>query len=128
MNMTNFSSRPEAFGWPGMEPRWTHGSKDGVGTAYSASSRVWSTLWNGVITELYYPTIDRPQIRDFQFLVTDGKGFFHEEKRHLLARTERLSSHALEYRVTNRDPSGATRLSKKSSRTRIFRVSCRGLS
>ena len=25
-----------AFGRPGIEPRWTHGDKDGVGTAYSA--------------------------------------------------------------------------------------------
>ena len=104
MNMANFSSGPEAFGWPGIEPRWTHGSKDGVGTAYSASSRIWFTVWNGIITELYYPTLDRPQVRDLQFLITDGESFFHEEKRHLLTRTERLSRHALEYRVTNRDP------------------------
>ena len=102
--MTKFSSRPEAFGWPGIEPRWTHGSKEGVGTAYSASSRVWFTLWNGVITELYYPTIDRPQIRDVQFLITYVESFFHEEKRHLLAKTKRLSRHALEYRVMNSDP------------------------
>ncbi len=104
MNTTRFSSRPGAFGWPGIEPRWTHGSKEGVGTAYSASSRIWFTVWNGVITELYYPTIDRPQIRDCQFLISDGESFFHEEKRHLLTKTERLSRHALEYRVTNSDP------------------------
>ena len=72
-----------AFGWPGIEPKWTHGDKDGVGTAYAASSRIWFTLWNGVITEVYYPTVDHPQIRDLQYLVTDGKTFFHEEKRHL---------------------------------------------
>jgi hypothetical protein len=23
-----------AFGWPGLEPRWTHGDKDGIGTGY----------------------------------------------------------------------------------------------
>src|SRR5205085_2646730 len=51
-----------AFGRPGIEPRWTHGDKDGVGTAYSASSRIWFTLWNGIITEVYYPTVDHPQI------------------------------------------------------------------
>jgi hypothetical protein len=28
----------EAFGKPGIEPRWTHSNKSGVGTAYSASS------------------------------------------------------------------------------------------
>lgn len=29
-----------AFGWPGIEPKWAHGGKDGVGTAYAASSRI----------------------------------------------------------------------------------------
>ena len=40
----------------------------GVGTAYSTSSRVWYTLDFGCVTEVYYPTIDTPQIRDLQFL------------------------------------------------------------
>jgi glucoamylase len=63
-------------------------------------------LWNGVITEVYYPTVDHPQIRDLQYLVTDGKSFVHEEKRHLKSTCERLSAHALGYRITNVDPSG----------------------
>jgi glucoamylase len=95
-----------AFGWPGIEPRWTHGDKDGVGTAYAASSRIWFTLWNGIITEVYYPTVDHPQIRDLQYLVTDGKTFFHDEKRNLKSKCERLSDHALGYRITNVDPEG----------------------
>jgi len=93
-------SVPEAFGRPGIEPRWTHGSKDGVGTAYSASSRIWFTIWRGVLTEIYYPTVDRPQVRDLQFLVTDGEHFFHEEKRHLRSTVQRLSDHALGYLIT----------------------------
>ncbi len=96
----------EAFGWPGIEPRWTHGAKDGVGTAYAASSRIWFTFWNGVITEVYYPTVDRPQIRDLQYLVTDGKSFFHDEKRDLDSKLERLWDHGLGYRCTNSDPAG----------------------
>ncbi len=89
-----------------MEPKWTHGGKDGVGTAYAASSRIWFTVWNGIITEVYYPTVDHPQIRDLQYLITDGKTFFHEEKRHLKSKCERLSAHALGYRCTNADPAG----------------------
>ena len=77
------TDRNEAFGGPGIPPRWTHAAKDGVGTAYASSSRLWFTLWNGVVTEVYYPTVDRPQLRDLQFLITDGESFFHEEKRHL---------------------------------------------
>ena len=95
-----------AFGQPGIEPRWTHGGKDGVGTAYAASSRVWFTFWNGAVTEVYYPTVDRPQLRDLQYLTTDGKTFFHEEKRDLASKLEHLSDHGLGYRCTSSDPAG----------------------
>src|SRR6059058_693164 len=92
-----------AFGHPGIPPTWSASSKDGMGTAYSASSRVWFTLARGILTEIYYPTIDRPQIRDAQFLITDGKTFFHEEKRDLKSICERLSGNSLGYRYTNTD-------------------------
>lgn len=105
MMMSNGSNNNDAFGHPGIHPRWTHGDKDGVGTAYAASSQVWFTLWNGIITEVYYPTVDRPQVRDLQYLITDGGSFFHDEKR-LKSKTERLSDHALGYRCTNSDPDG----------------------
>jgi hypothetical protein len=72
--------RKAAFGQPGLEPRWTHGNKDGVGTAYSGGSRIWFTIFQGVVTETYFPTVDRPQLRDLQYLITDGKTFFHEER------------------------------------------------
>jgi len=96
----------DAFGWPGIPPRWTHGGKDGVGTSYSTSSRIWFTAWNGVLTEVYYPTVDRPQLRDLQFLITDGRTFFHEEKRHLRSRFARISAHTLGYQAVNSDPDG----------------------
>jgi glucoamylase len=103
----------EAFGKPGIEPRWTHSNKAGIGTAYSASSHLWFTIWNGIVTEVYYPTIDRPQLRDLQFLVTDGKTFFHEEKRDLTVLMERISDHALGYRCTNADPDGRYTITKE---------------
>jgi len=104
--MTKSDNESGAFGWPGIHPRWTHGGKDGVGTAYAASSQIWFTLWNGIITEVYYPTVCRPQLRDLQYLISDGKSFFHDEKRHLKHKFERLSDHALGYRCTNSDPDG----------------------
>jgi glucoamylase len=103
----------EAFGKPGIEPRWTHSNKAGIGTAYSASSHLWFTIWNGIVTEIYYPTVDRPQLRDLQFLVTDGKTFFHEEKRDLTVRMERVSDHALGYRCINADPDGRYTITKE---------------
>ena len=103
----------EAFGAPGIEPRWTHGNKDGVGTAYAASSRIWFTLFGGIVTEVYYPTVDRPQLRDLQYLITDGKSFFHEEKRDLKSTVARLSGHTLGFRCTTSDPYGRYSISKE---------------
>jgi len=51
----------------------------------------------GVVTETYYPTVDRPQLRDLHYLITDGESFFHEEKRHLKTNVKRSSSHALAF-------------------------------
>lgn len=111
--MTEEPPAADAFGAPGIEPRWTHGGKDGVGTAYHSASRVWFTLWNGILTEAYYPTIDRAQLRDLQYLVTDGATFFHEEKRHLTSTTEPLSKHGLAYQVVSDDPGGRYRIVKQ---------------
>jgi glucoamylase len=89
-----------------MAPKWARSAKDGVGTAYSASSRIWFTAWNGILTEAYYPSVDHPQIRDLEYLVTDGHSFFHEEKRDFSTTTARLESHVLGYRITNTAPDG----------------------
>ena len=101
-----------ATGAPGMSPRWSHSNKDGIGTAYSADSRLWYTLWRGIVTEVYFPTIDMPQLRDLEFLFTDGTSFFHEEKRDLAPTTERVGEGALAYRVRSEGPGGRYRLEK----------------
>lgn len=105
-SMVKTIGQTQAFGSPGLDPRWTQASKDGVGTAYSTSSNIWFTIWNGVVTEVYHPTVDRPQIRDLQYLISDGKSFFHEEKRHLESRVEPMWTHGLGYRIINSDPQG----------------------
>lgn len=102
-----------AFGAPGMEPRWSHSNKDGVGTAYSADARLWYTLWRGTVTEVYFPRIDRPQLRDLEFLFTDGRSFFHEEKRHLRSNVERPDPQALGYTVTAEEPERRYRVAKQ---------------
>ncbi len=101
-----------AFGYPGIEPHWTGSAKDGVGTAYSTASRVWFTLSLGILNEVYYPTIDHPQIRDLQYLITDGKSFFHDERRQLDSQVETLSDHALGFRVINSDRAQRYRIVK----------------
>jgi glucoamylase len=97
---------PRAVGGPGIAPRWTHSAKEVVGTAYSTPSRIWFTVSGGVVSEIYYPTIDRPQIRDLQYLITDGETFFHDVHRHMESHTEYCDDCGLGVRITNRDREG----------------------
>lgn len=101
-----------ASGGPGIEPRWTRSDKDGVGTAYAALSRVWFTVSKGILNEVYYPTIDRPQIRDLQYLISDGETFFRDE-RQLDNTHEYLAPGALGYRITNVDRQHGYRIIKE---------------
>lgn len=111
--MAHLRVNSRAPGGPGIEPHWTRGAKQAVGAAYSTSSRVWFTLSSGVLTEMYFPTIDRPQVRDLQFLITDGRTFFLDERRLLLEHMEPLAPDALGVRMTLRDPQGRFRLDKR---------------
>ncbi len=72
----------EAPGSPGIPARWTSSAKSGVGTALTALSRVWFTLSHGILNEIYYPRLDQACTRDFGFIVTNGRDYFSEEKRH----------------------------------------------
>ena len=77
----NPSENSVAFGAPGIEPRWTSSAKEGVGTAYHTGCHLWFTLSHRIVNEIYYPRVDQPNTRDFQFLISDGETFCHEEKR-----------------------------------------------
>src|SRR5881397_1096558 len=101
-----------AFGAPGIEPRWTSSAKEGVGTAYHTSCRVWFTLSHGIVNEIYYPHVDKPNTRDFQFLISDGETFCHEEKRDLDYLIEYPERDCLFYRLTNSEPNDRYRLVK----------------
>jgi len=102
-----------AFGSPGLEPRWTSSQKDAVSTAYSAASRIWFTLSHGILNEIYYPTIDRPQTRDMELLFTDGETFCHEEKRDLTYDFHYFDSSAPAVRVVASDLNGLYTVTKE---------------
>ena len=110
-----------AFGAPGIEPRWTSSAKEGVGTAYHTSCRLWFTLSHGIINEIYYPTVDQPNTRDFEFLISDGKAFCHEEKRDLDNRIDCLERGCLLYRLTNSERNGRYQIIKQVLATRTAR-------
>ncbi|HNG93423.1 MAG TPA: hypothetical protein PLB32_11540, partial [Acidobacteriota bacterium] len=43
-----------AKGQPGVTSSWTTGNKTGLGTSLSVRSKVWFTLADGQLTEVYY--------------------------------------------------------------------------
>jgi glucoamylase len=102
-----------APGGPGIAPRWTSSAKEGIGTAYASSAQLWFTLSHGIVNEIYYPTVDSPNTRDLQLLITDGETFCHEEKRDLHHQVEYSELGALLYRLTNSDPKGRYRVVKE---------------
>jgi glucoamylase len=71
---------PPAPGAPGIPPTWSSSDKDAVGTSHFAS-RVWFTVGHGILNEVYWPHVDRPQVRDLGFLVADDAGSWSEAKR-----------------------------------------------
>jgi glucoamylase len=102
----------EAPGRPGIPPRWTSSGKTGVGTALNAVSRVWFTLSHGILNEIFYPRVDQACTRDLGMLVSDGRDFFSEEKRH----TKHEICHAPAvpaYSLTNTCEQGRYRMEKR---------------
>jgi glucoamylase len=106
---------------------WASGIKQAFGTSYEAYdakgsysaqsptapiSKVWFTVAQGILTEVYWPLLDRPQIRDLQFLVTDGRSFFWEERRDGISDVQWVETGVPAFRVTTRDVSGLFRLEK----------------
>ena len=102
-----------APGWPGIEPRWTSSAKTGVGTALNLHSRVWFTLSHGILNEIYFPRVDQACTRDFGLIVTDGCGFFSEEKRHCTFRNLPIEPGVPAYELTNTCLSGRYRIEKE---------------
>jgi len=101
-----------AFGAPGIEPRWTSSAKEGFGTAYHTSCRLWFTLSHGIVNEIYYPHVDNPNTRDFEYLITDGESFVHEEKIDLDHQIEYPAQGCLFYKLTNSEKNGRYRIIK----------------
>jgi glucoamylase len=95
-----------APGAPGRASDWSPGDKDGFGTARGTASKVWYTLRNGELSEIYYPRIDTPSTRDTQLVVTDASSFTDRESTDTVHHVRLLDSRSLLYRQTDRAKSG----------------------
>jgi glucoamylase len=96
----------QAPGAPGAASDWVTGNKDGFGTARGTGSKVWYTLNDGELSEIYYPRIDTPSTRDTQLIVTDGRTFTDRETTDTIHRVRLLDPESLTYQQIDTAKSG----------------------
>jgi glucoamylase len=83
---------------------WTEADKDGFGTSTTPSSKVWYTIDDGALTEVYFPDLGTPSVRDLQFIVSDGKTFAELETEATDHQVQLVDGRALVYRQINTKP------------------------
>src|SRR5262249_57386916 len=64
--------------------------KDCLGTARNTTSKVWFTVAGGVLSDVYYPTVDNTNVETMQFLVTDGATFTDLQSRDMTSTVRAL--------------------------------------
>ncbi len=96
-----------------MSARWTSSAKTGVGTALTASSRIWFTVSHGILNEIYYPRIDTACTRDMGLIITDQTGYFSEEKRDAHHQVSMLEEGVPAFRLANTAADGRYRIEKR---------------
>ena len=60
---------------PGAVSHQDQSRKDCVGTARNTTSKIWYTIADGVLSDVYAPTVDATNVETMQYLVTDGSTF-----------------------------------------------------
>jgi hypothetical protein len=72
--------------------------KDCLGTARNTTSKVWYTVANGVLSDVYYPTVDNTNLETLQYVVTDGSTFTDLQTRDMTytASRPRLRRHGVQ--------------------------------
>ncbi|HEY8563024.1 MAG TPA: glycoside hydrolase family 15 protein [Pyrinomonadaceae bacterium] len=71
---TGFSqAQTLAPGAPGKDAQWATAGKQGVGTSATLESKVWFTLAQGALTEVYYPDVTQANVHLLQFVVVNPK-------------------------------------------------------
>ena len=55
---------------PGSKPTWSKADKHAFGTSATRASWTWFTLRDREMTEVYYPDLGTPSIRDMEFAVS----------------------------------------------------------
>src|SRR3989475_12435627 len=87
---------------PGALSHFDLARKDCLGTARNTTSKVWFTIANGVLSDVYFPTVDNTNVETMQFIVTDGQTFTDLQTRDTTYTVQLLDTHsqALDCQVT----------------------------
>ena len=101
---------PAAGDGPGALSHFDLARKDCVGTARNRRSKVWFTVADGVLSDVYYPTNDNTNNETLQFVVTDGQTFTDLQTRDMTYSVRALDERALTCRVTSTARSGRYRI------------------
>ena len=101
------SSAPDG---PGATSYLDLGRKDCLGSATSLRSRVWYTVADGVLSDVYSPTTDNTNLNTLQYLVTDGHSFTDLQTRDMTYTVGPLDSTGMSCRVVATARSGGYRL------------------
>jgi glucoamylase len=99
-----------APGAPGNDAHWPSAAKNGFGTSNTLASKVWFTLNNGVMTEVYYPRLDVPNVQSLQLIVVGAR--VETESEDTIHRLEVVDSRALLFRQINTAKSGNYTITK----------------
>jgi glucan 1,4-alpha-glucosidase len=91
---------------PGALSHFDLARKDCLGTARNTSSKVWYTVASGVLSDVYYPTIDNTNVETLQYVVTDGSTFTDLQTRDMTYAVQALNNRALDCRVISTAKSG----------------------
>jgi GH15 family glucan-1,4-alpha-glucosidase len=100
-----------APGGPGAVSHFDLARKDCLGTARNRSSKVWYTVANGILSDVYYPTVDNTNVETLQYVVTDGATFTDLQARDMTYSVDAIAgSGGMACRVTATARSGRYRI------------------
>jgi glucan 1,4-alpha-glucosidase len=91
---------------PGALSHFDLARKDCLGTAENTTSKVWYTVANGALSDVYYPTIDNTNVQTLQFIVTDGSTFTDLQSRDMTYSVSSLGSDGMACQITSTAKSG----------------------
>jgi glucoamylase len=72
-------AQSSAPGAPGANATWNESNLQGFADSLGGSSKVWYTLGNGELENVFYPQTDTPDTFGLQYIVTDGSTFTSTE-------------------------------------------------